>query len=345
MSDRIERLRGSLEEPLLVTNPTNVFYLTGFKSTNPALLVEPERAVLYTDFRYAEAARAIEGVEFVETKRALLRDLAERLSGPIAVEADFITWSGYRTLADGGLDVVPRSGLVEALRVVKDERELDSLRHACAIADRVFEQLADERFVGRTEREVAWRIEELFHEHGGESLAFDIIVAAGPNGARPHARATNERIETRQTVVVDAGCSVDGYFSDYTRTYATGPLDDRLKEAYTVCLQAQQAGLQAVRAGVTGVDADAAARRIVDESDFAGTFGHGLGHGLGLNVHEAPRLATESTDTLAAGNVVTVEPGVYVPGRLGVRIEDLVVVTEDGCDVLSSTTKDLIVVD
>jgi Xaa-Pro aminopeptidase len=344
VNPRIERLRESLEEPLLVTNPTNILYLFGFKSSNAALLVEPDRARLFTDFRYSEAARAVEGVEFEETKRALLKDLAGRLSGPIGFEADFVTYSGYETLLSGTVEPVPRRGLVEKLRAVKDEDELAAIKRACEIADRVFERLVEERFVGRTERDLAWTIEQLFHDEGAEALAFETIVASGPNAARPHGRATDRQIGRNETVIIDTGCLAGGYASDYTRTFTTGTVDGVVKEAYAVVLAAQQAGFDALHAGVAGVDADAAARRVVDETSFAGRFGHGLGHGLGLDVHEAPRLSTESTDTLAPGNVVTVEPGIYLEGRAGIRIEDNVVITEDGIKNFTGFRKDLITV-
>jgi Xaa-Pro aminopeptidase len=308
------------------------------------LLVEQNRVRLFSDFRYAEAARAVEGVEFEETRRALLKDLADRLCGRIGFEQDSVSYAGYETLRSGSLELVPRSGLVERLRAVKDEDELKSIRRACEIADRVFDRLSEERFVGRTERDVAWTIEQLFHDEGGEALSFEIIVAAGPNAARPHGRASDRVIGRGETVLVDAGCKVGGYASDYTRTFATGPLDGEVNEAYAVVLAAQQAGLDALRAGIGGVDADAAARRVVDATPFAGTFGHGLGHGLGLEVHESPRLAAESADTLVAGNVVTVEPGIYLEGRAGIRIEDNVVITESGIENYTSLRKDLITV-
>ena len=342
MNGRVERLRELLEEPLLLTNPTNIFYLSGFKTSNGALLIEEDRIRLFSDFRYAEAARAVQGVQFEETRRALLKDLAGRLSGRVGFEADVLPYAAYETLRAGAIEPVPRSGLVERLRAVKDEQELASIERACEIADRVFERLADERFVGRTERDVAWTIAQLFHDEGGEALAFETIVASGPNAARPHGRATDREIGRGETVIVDAGCTVNGYASDYTRTFTTGTVDVVLKEAYAVVLAAQQAGLDALRAGVTGVDADAAARRVVDETPFAGTFGHGLGHGLGLDVHEAPRLSTESTDTLAHGNVVTVEPGIYLEGRAGIRVEDNVVITESGIENYTGLRKDLI---
>ena len=343
MSERVDRLSQALEEPLLVTNPTNVYYLSGFKSSNAALLVEPDGVRLFTDFRYAEAARSVEGVRFEEKKRALLADLAGGLSGPVGFEADYMSYAGWQTLGSGAIEPVPRRGLVERLRAVKDERELATIRQACEITDRMFERLVGERFVGRSELDIAWRIAELFHEEGGE-LAFESIVAAGPNAARPHARAGLREIRVGETVVIDTGCTVDGYTSDYTRTFVTGPVDDEVDEAYAVVLAAQQAALEVIRAGLAGVEADAAARRVVDETPFAGTFGHGLGHGLGLEVHESPRMSTESTDTLETGNVVTVEPGVYLEGRFGIRIEDDVAVTEGGVDNFTGFRKDLITV-
>jgi Xaa-Pro aminopeptidase len=344
VNPRVERLRESLEEPLLVTNPTNVFYLFGFRSSNAALLVEPDRVRLFSDFRYSEAARAVEGVEFEETKRALLKDLAGRLSGPVGFEADFVSYSGYETLRSGPLEPVPRRGFVERLRAVKSEEELASIKRACEITDRMFERLAGEPFVGRTEVDVAWTIEQLFHDEGADKLAFETIVASGPNAARPHGRATEREIGTGETVIIDTGCTVDGYASDYTRTFTTGTVDGVVKEAYATVLAAQEAGLESLGPGVTGVEADAAARRVVDETSFAGMFGHGLGHGLGLEVHESPRLSTESTDTLAPGNVVTVEPGIYLEGQAGIRIEDNVVITENGIRNFTGLRKDLITV-
>jgi Xaa-Pro aminopeptidase len=341
VTDRLTRLAQRLDDPLLVTNPTNVRYLTGFASSNAALLVERDRVRLFTDFRYWSAAQEVEGVEPVQTKRNLLKELADTLSGRVAFERS-LAYGSYETLRDGGLDLVPTSGAVEALRAVKDDGELDILRRACAITDRVFERLTDVAFVGRTEREVAWDLQQLFHDEGGDGLAFDSIVGSGPTGSRPHARAGSRTIGAGELVVIDAGCTIDGYASDYTRTFATGPLDAEAKEVYQTVLLAQQRALDGIKAGLSGVDADALARGVIDESPFSGAMGHGLGHGLGLDVHESPRLSTESDDILEPGNVVTVEPGVYLDGRFGVRIEDDVVVTADGIENLTGFRKDLI---
>jgi len=342
VTSRIDNLRVTLEEPLLVTHGQNVRYLTGFSSSNAALLVEPERVRLFTDFRYVDAARAVEGVELVETKRSLVGALAELLEGPIGFEADAVSYASWETLRGGGLDLVPRRGLVEALRAVKDDGELDTIRRAGEITSRAYERFAEERFVGRTERELAWRLDALFHEFGAHAPAFETIVASGPNSARPHARPTDRELQAGETVVIDAGAQVEGYCADCTRTFATGPLPDELRGAYIATSDGQLAGLEAVRPGVTGIDADAAARDQIEAAGYGGKFGHGLGHGVGLDVHEAPRLSRESSDTLVAGNVVTIEPGIYLEGLGGIRIEDLVIVTDGGPEILTTSTKDLI---
>ncbi len=342
MTERGERWRAELGEPLLVTDSLNVFYLTGLRSTNAALLVEPERLRLFTDFRYAEKARAIGGLEVVETSRDLFAGLANELSGRIAFEADSVTYAGWETLAASGAELVPRRRVVEQLRAVKQEDELASIRRAARVANRAFERLAGERFTGRTERELAWRMEQLLHDDGGEAASFPVVVAAGPTGASPHADSGERRIEPGETVVVDAGSVVDGYCSDCTRTFATGPLDGRLREAYAVCLEAQTAALEAVRPGARGREVDSVARERIDATEFRGLFGHGLGHGVGLAVHEAPALRPESEDTLEPGNVVTVEPGIYLPDVGGIRIEDLLIVTDAGREVLTPVSKDLI---
>jgi Xaa-Pro aminopeptidase len=342
---RLQQLQASLEEPLLVSNLVSVRYLVGFDSSNAALVVEPERVRLFSDFRYAELGRSVGGVEFVETKRSLYAALAELLEGRHGFEADDLTYGKWETLSAGGLELVPRRGLVEALRAVKDEAELEAVRRAAALTSEAYARFAEEQFVGRTERDLAWRLDELFHELGAEASAFETIVAAGPNSARPHSRPSDRKVGAGETVVVDSGAKLGGYCSDCTRTFATGLLPPRLQEAYATCLEAQLAGLEAVRVGATGVEADAAARRVIEDAGFGEAFGHGLGHGVGLDVHEAPRLARESSDTLVAGNVVTVEPGIYLEGLGGIRIEDLVIVGENGPEVLTGYAKDLVSVD
>jgi Xaa-Pro aminopeptidase len=344
VSERVERLRESLEEPLLVTYGINVQYLIGFQSSNAALFVDQDRVLLFTDFRYAEAARAIEGVDFVQSQRSLLTTVGETLEGTVAFEETALPYASWQMLRDDGLELVPRAGLVERLRAVKDDGELAKIREAARITDDVYAAFAEEKFVGRTERDLAWTMQQLFHEHGAHALAFELIVGSGPTGALPHGRPTDRVVEANTTVVVDAGCYIDGYASDCTRTFATGELPDDLAEAYEVTLRAQLAGLGAMRAGTTGEEADAAARDVIEAAGFGGKFGHGLGHGVGMAVHEAPTARPESTDVLEPGNVITVEPGIYLEGRGGVRIEDLVVVTDGAPENLSSYTKELVTV-
>ena len=341
MNPRIERLRGTIEEPLLVTTAVNIRYLAGFESSNAALFVEPDRIRVFSDFRYAERARALAGVEFVETPRNLFVGLANELSGRVAFEAAGVTFAQYDTLGRGGIELVPTLGAVEALRAVKDADELDKIRRAAAVTNEAFARVAEERFVGRTERELAWWFELTLRELGAEAMAFDVTVAAGPTGASPHTSPGDRTIEPNETVVVDAGAIVDGYCSDCTRTFATGDLPGELASAYEVCRRAQESVLPEVTAGAHGRQVDASARSEITEAGFGEQFGHGLGHGLGMLVHEAPYLNQESEDTLQPGNVVTVEPGIYLSGRGGIRIEDLVIVGEDGPEIVTSFPKEL----
>ena len=345
MNARVERLRAKLEEPLLVSDPVNVRYLSGLDSSNAALLVEPERVRLFTDFRYAASARGVDGVEFTETERDLFQSLADELSGRIGFEATSVTYERHARLHAGGIDLVPTYGAVEELRAVKDDGELAALRRASEITSEAFDQFAQEDFLGRTERELAWRMEQLQREIGGEAMSFSAVVAAGPNSAKPHTTPGDREVQAGEIVLVDTGCIVDGYCSDCTRTFATGTLPDELHRAYEVCLDAQLEGLEAVRPGASGPGVDAAARDRIEAAGFGDAFGHGLGHGVGLLVHESPRLARESRDTLAERMVVTVEPGIYLSGLGGIRIEDLVVVRDGEPEVLTSFTKDLISVD
>ncbi len=324
--------------------PVNVLYLTGFDSSNAALLVEPDRVRLFTDFRYAERARELEGVEVEETERHIYSDLDGRLPRRIGFEADALTYANFELLQAGGMELVRRRGLVESLRAVKEPGEFDAIRRATEVTNRVYERLAEEPFSGRTEKELVWRMTELFHECGADEPAFAIDIAAGPTAATPHAVPGDRVVQKGDLVLVDAGARLDHYCADCTRTFAVGEVSDSLQEIYELTRLGQQAGLDAVRPGATGREADAAARTVITEAGYGENFGHGLGHGIGLLVHEAPNLRPESTDVLGVGNVVTVEPGIYLSGVGGVRIEDLVVVTEDGCDALTTFPKDLIAV-
>ena len=343
---RIERLASLLEDSLLVSGLVNVRYLTGLQSSNAAVLVDPAgAATLYTDFRYAEAARDVPGVDFHQTPRYVIAALAELLSGRrVAVEAAHLSLASADAMRTGGVELISTTGVVEGLRAVKEPEELEAMRRAGAISDRVYGELAQQPFVGRTEAELAWWLEQAWHEAGADGPSFDAIVAFGENGARPHARLRDLPIPEGTLVVVDAGCSVDGYASDCTRTFFTGQPDGRLREIYDLCLQAQLDGLAAIHPGAVGREVDAASRVAIDAAGMGERYGHGLGHGVGLDVHEEPNLRPESSSVLEVGNVVTVEPGIYLPGEVGVRIEDMVVVTEEGCERLTTVTKEPVVV-
>lgn len=342
---RLERLQAALERPLLVTNEANVRYLSGFRSSNAALLVEPGRVRLCTDSRYTGVARQVPGVEVADIGRGLFTGLSALLKGEVGFEAENVTVAALEKLRSGGASLMPASGLVEELRTIKDEGELAAIRRAAEVTNEAYERLASEPFSGRREIDLAWRMRELFHELGAEDEAFPTIVASGPNGAFPHAEASERVVQEGDFVVVDAGAVVDGYCADCTRTFVCGEPSDELRRAYEVCLAAQEAGVAAVRAGALAREVDAAARDLIEASEFAGCFGHGLGHGVGVEVHEAPSLRAEAGEArLEAGNVVTVEPGIYLEGLGGVRIEDLLVVTDGGAEVLTSTSKQLTIV-
>lgn len=341
---RLAAVAEQLDTPLLVTNLVNVYYLTGFDSSNAALLVRPGgEATLYTDFRYIETAREVAGVEVVMAKRDLMKQLGEELSGRVLFEADVLPYLEWERLNAGRAELVSSSGLVEAVRAVKDEEEVGKLRKAARIADRALEALTAETWVGRTEKQLAWRLHELVHAHGADGLSFESIVASGPNGALPHATPSDDLIEKNTLITVDWGVRADGYCSDCTRTFSTGGvLPEQLREIYDVCLRAQKAAVAGIRPGLTGVEADALGRDPIEAAGYGANFGHGLGHGVGIAVHEAPRLSRESEDTLAVGHCVTIEPGIYLPGAGGVRIEDLGIVRENGVEVLTSFPKELI---
>jgi Xaa-Pro aminopeptidase len=341
---RLAALGEQLDAPLLVTNLTNVFYLCGFDSSNAALLVRPGgETTLYTDFRYAESAQSVPGVEVQMAKRTLMADVGAQLKGTVQFEADVLPYLEWERLSAGKAKLVATRGIVDSVRAIKNDEEVGKLRRAARIADRGLEALTAETWVGRSELELAWRLRELLHAHGATELSFESIVASGPNGALPHAHPTEAIVEKGMLVTVDWGARVDGYCSDCTRTFSTGgSLPAELRRAYAVCLDAQLQAVQGIKAGLTGVEADAIARKPIEAAGFGENFGHGLGHGVGLAVHEAPRLSTESTDTLEAGHCVTIEPGIYLPGLGGVRIEDMAIVREDGVELLTSFPKALI---
>jgi Xaa-Pro aminopeptidase len=347
-----ERVAERELDALLVNDPFNLRWLTGFSGTNGLAVVAAiaeGKHTFVTDFRYVERAANEVADEFDQRRgeRDLLDGIAEALPGgrPLSLGFDDVHLSvrDHRRLGEilDEVELVPAGGLVEQLRAVKDDDEVERIRAAAALADEALRAALERGLAGRTEREVALGIEDEMRRRGAEEPSFPSIVAAGPNGALPHAEPRDVEIPPHTLVIVDWGARLDGYCSDCTRTLATGELDGEAEEVYELVQRAQQAGLEAVRPEISGREADAAARAVIDEAGHGERFGHGLGHGVGLAIHEDPRLSKTGEDTLAAGNVVTVEPGVYLPGRFGVRIEDLVVVREGGVEILSSYPKEL----
>jgi len=336
-------------DALLVSNLVNVRWLTGFTGSNGAAVVGAGGPRFVTDFRYlTQAAQQLDPSWEREIATELLARVVEGLpDGPLKLGFDdaHVTVAQHaqlaRLTADRAVELVAAGGLVEALRAVKDAPEIERIRAAAQLADEAFEEVVGAGVVGRTERDVALDLEIAMRRRGADAVSFHPIVAAADHGARPHAEPRDVPIPPDTLVVIDWGAQLDGYASDCTRTVATGELDPRDRAIYDTVLAAQEAALAAVRPGPTGREVDAVARAIIDGAGHAEHFGHGLGHGVGMEVHEGPRLSKQGKDPLAAGNVVTVEPGIYIPGAVGVRIEDLVAVTAGGCEVLNGLPKAL----
>jgi Xaa-Pro aminopeptidase len=343
--DRLEKLLPERElERMLVTDLVNVRYLTGFTGTNGACICGPGVRLFLTDFRYTErASTEVEGWETVTVAGDWLGGIAERLQGRFGFEDDQMAVRVLEKLKGklpDGAEPVAAGGSVERLRRAKDTEELAAIEEAAKLADEVWRWSLERGLGGRSERDVARAAEARIRELGSEP-SFPTIVAAGPNGALPHAEPGEREIGHGELVVFDMGAKLDGYCSDGTRTYAVGEPGEEARRVYEVVLEAQGAALGAIAAGKKGEDVDAVARKAIEAAGHGERFGHGLGHGVGLEVHEAPRLSPRSDDVLEAGEVVTVEPGIYLPGELGVRIEDLVVVTEDGHRNFSGLPKEL----
>jgi Xaa-Pro aminopeptidase len=353
MSTRAERLAAAVGEQgldaLLITNMANLRWATGFTGTSGVAVVGPSVRLFFTDFRYLEQAEEqVPDFERVRAGQNLLVDVAERLSGRVGFEDQWLSVRSHTRLQgalDDSTELAAASGIVERLRELKEPHELEAMQAAARIADQAYEELAERGVAGRTEKQLAAALEVRMRELGAEDRSFPAIIASGANGALPHAVPRDMAVERDTFMVVDMGCVVDGYCSDCTRTFATGSVSDEALEVYELVARAQLTALDAVRAGADCRAVDGVAREMIAAAGHGDHFGHGLGHGVGLEIHEGPRLAQSATGALRAGNTVTVEPGVYLPGALGVRIEDLVVVTDSGCDILSGFTKSLVTVD
>ena len=324
----------------------NLRWLTGFGGTSGLCLIGPDVRVFTTDFRYMERAeRELPGTfERVRAERQLVPAIAERMRGRVGFDDANTSVANLGKLEEavpGGVELIPAAGVVEKLRRSKDEAEVEAIAAAAALSDEVYRWIAEAGLVGRTEREVELAAEQRMRELGAEDPSFPAIVASGPNSALPHHEASEREIAEGELVVIDMGAIVDGYCSDCTRTFATGEIGAEEREVYELVLASQLAALEAVAAGAEAVAVDAAARDPIAEAGHGDEFGHGVGHGVGIEVHEEPRLGPRSEDQLIEGDVVTIEPGVYVAERFGVRIEDLVVVGAGGARNLSSFPKQL----
>jgi Xaa-Pro aminopeptidase len=344
----VEPLAGRELDSLLVTNLLNVRYLTGYTGTNGACIVTPEERLFFTDYRYREQAREqVPDFEPVEVGPDMLDAVAKRLRGRAGFDDEHLSVASHRKVAEkapDGVELVPAGGLVERLRAVKDEGEVAAMAQAAELSTAAYESLQERGLSGRTEREVAVGLVRLMEDLGAEGPSFPPIVAAGARGALPHAVPRDVEIPRDTLVVIDLGAIVAGYCSDCTRTLATGSLPDETLEVYELVRRAQGEALPAARAGAECRAVDKVARDIIDSAGHPEHFGHGLGHGVGLEIHERPRLGKSAEGSLEAGNAVTVEPGVYLPGNVGVRIEDLVIVTDGEPRILTGFSKELVTV-
>jgi Xaa-Pro aminopeptidase len=349
---RLAKLREALTseglDAILITQPENRRYLSGFTGSAGVLLVSHDQAILATDFRYYEQverqAPDFRLAKITDKFETLLPELVHQVGAKrVGFESAHLTVDQYQEwqkVAEG-FELVPTKELVEKIRAIKDENELNKIREAIAVADEAYAHIVDFIKPGMTEKEVAWELEVFMRTHGAAKTAFDLIVASGPNGAMPHATVSERVIKTGEPIVMDIGAMVNGYNSDLTRTLCVGRPDSKFKEIYNIVLEAQLAAEQSIKLGMTGKQADSIARKVIEEAGYGDNYGHGLGHGVGLAVHEKPTLGRLSEDILQPGMVFTIEPGIYLPGWGGVRIEDMVVMREDRAQVLTQACKEL----
>ncbi len=352
MENRVDALRQGLRTAgcdafVSLAPPTNQ-YLAGFRGTTSGVVITADEAYFLCDFRYTEqAGQQVQGYEIREVSGRFVQRVGETLRElgveRVAFEPGYTTvelLEGLQAAYPG--ELVPQPDLVAALRLVKDADEVDRIRRASNLAEGVLADVIEDLKPGMTERELAARIEYEFKRRGASGPSFDTIALFGARSSLPHGEPRDKPLEQGDIVLLDFGCRMDGYCSDLTRTYAFGTIPgDWFEEIYEITLTAQRRALESVRPGMRGREVDAVARDFIAEAGYGPRFGHGLGHGVGIEIHEAPRLNKESDTVLEPGMIVTVEPGIYLPERGGVRIEDLVVVTETGCEILTAAPKEL----
>ena len=355
VAGRTPRVREALEgvcSALLVTKPANIRWLTGFTGSNGALLVSPDHLIVATDARYAEQFEQQLETAGVDAGVIIDRRLLPRLIdevGPVpslGLESHHVTWQQQQQIEEEleGASLVAVDRLIEGLREVKDDGEVDRLERAAAIADEALALVMNDRPHAVTERAIARRLESTMVDLGADGPSFPTIVAAGPNSARPHATPTDRPLLAGDLLVIDIGARVDGYGSDMTRTFVVEAFTAETDAMYQAVAEAQRAGVEAVQAGVSTQEVDTACRQLLTDKGLGDEFVHGTGHGIGLEIHESPFLGKSDPRLLRRNNVVTVEPGVYRPGLGGVRIEDSVIVTDDGCRPITKSPKNPILV-
>ena len=333
-------------EALLFLDVINIRYLIGFAGGEGALLIGQGQAILLVDGRYVTQARQeverVEIIEYEDKVEGIVTAILNDGSKTVGFEAQAISYDTYARLKESlkGLKLKPISDEIDTIRAIKDEREIELLRRAAEISSGALTSVRDLIREGVRERDIALDLEFKMRHNGAEQVSFATIVASGTNTALPHAIPSTRKIENGDVVVIDCGAIYEGYHSDETCTFVVGQANARQKEVYRLVREAHDRALDTVRAGVPCSEIDRVARACIEEGGLGAYFSHGTGHGVGLDVHEAPRIAAKSKGILEAGMVVTIEPGVYIPGLWGVRIEDTVLVKEDGCEVLTKISKD-----
>jgi Xaa-Pro aminopeptidase len=350
---RFRKLRTSIAakglDALLLSQPENRRYLSGFTGSSGWLLISGQNAILATDFRYVEQAkRESPDFEIVQTKGELpdwLPDLVSDLGWyKLGFESNFISYEGHHRLSEAiktkqvNLELIPTTGIVERLRSIKEPEELAFITKAIELTDTAFEQSKALIRPGITEKEAAWEIEKILRQEGSEEIPFEIIVASGPNSALPHARPTKKTIRSNEPVLIDMGARINGYCSDFTRTLFSGKADKTFREIYNIVLKAQATAMEGIESGMDASQADRLARSVIEQAGYGDAFGHGLGHGVGLAVHEFPMLGPRSSDSLADGMIFTIEPGIYLAGQGGVRMEDMVVLENGRAKALTKAS-------
>lgn len=351
---RLKNLRAEMAgkklDALLVTDLKNIRYLSGFTGSSAYIIVSADKAFFLTDPRYtAQSKEEVAGYKVRIFKKALetiTEAIGEIKPAALGFESNNINFDNYQRLRKatrGKARLTPSTGLVNKLRQKKDAFEIERLRSSARLLDKGFSRAMKLVAPGVMERDAAFQIESFWKKSGAESLAFDTIIASGERGALPHGKASDKKVKKGELVVVDMGCLLAGYNSDETRTFVTGRPTARQKEIYGIVKDAQAAAVASIKPGIKASAVDLAARKIIDKAGYGKYFGHGTGHGVGLDIHEGPGVGPTSEEVLEEGMVITVEPGIYIPGWGGVRIEDMALVTKSGPELLTSTTRDLVI--